>query len=64
MTANDIGAADCTLEPLRDCLQQLVANGMSQCIVDDLEPVQIKKQDSQFFVVPLYESDGLGDAVA
>lgn len=63
MPADGVGLANRAAQALRDLLQHVVADGMSERVVDLLEFVQIQEQQGQAGSVALGHGDGLGKAV-
>ncbi len=55
LPADGVGTADAIDKPRGDGLQQLVADGMSERVVDVLEAVEIEKEHSHLVVVTLRE---------
>jgi len=47
-------------EPHRDLLQQRIAHGVSEGIVDNFEAAEIEKQNRNLFIPTLSAGDGLG----
>ena len=58
-----VGGAQRLLQPLADLVQQLVAGGVAERVVDGLEVVEVHEQHGDRLVVALLALDRVRDAV-
>jgi hypothetical protein len=63
LAADRVRRAHALDQPLRDRLQELVAGGMAEGVVDVLEPVQVEEEHRDLLLVARGEGDGLRHAV-